>query len=58
MKKKINCEICQKKNLKTIEFGRMPIANNYSLKNNKYRYNCVISYCSNCKVFRKNIKIL
>mgnify|MGYP001226116293 CR=1 FL=1 len=62
MKKKFLCDICDNKYSSFLEYGSMPIANNYEKRNSNYRYNCIIGVCKKDKIFKNlnniNEKIL
>ncbi len=54
MIKKNLCEICNKKFSLFLNYGKMPIANNYDIKLKNFKYDCQIAVCLKDRFF-KNI---
>ena len=52
MKKKFLCDISNREYSSFLEYGPMPIANNYDKRNSHYRYNCVVGVCKKDKIFK------
>ena len=50
------CRLCQNETIKVVDFGSMPIANNFvSTKNeDNYRFEMVATFCTFCKMFQIN----
>jgi SAM-dependent methyltransferase len=53
---KFTCRLCQHETSKVIDFGSMPIANNFvkSKENDTYRFNMTATFCSLCYMFQIN----
>jgi signal transduction histidine kinase len=53
---KITCRLCEHETSKIIDFGSMPIANNFvkSMENDTYRFNMTATFCAFCYMFQLN----
>ena len=52
MIKKNLCEICNKKFSLFLNYGKMPIANNYDIKLKNFKYDCQIAVCLKDRFFK------
>ncbi len=51
---KVNCRVCSRMNIPIIDFGSMPIANDFILDINKdiFRFQMATSFCEHCSLFQ------
>ena len=49
-----NCRFCSSATVRVVDFGSMPIANNFlkNLNSNEFRFDLVAAFCENCALFQ------